>query len=140
LDWLIDHKEVFELLVRDKLIKKIDINWDDPRLIIVAKSYNEYDKYAVNRISDNIELWRYVLYKDDTILVEKLPLPKEKEKSVGVKANSSWSFNGFHNFKEEEFKEILKDKKIKLGVDVIHTFGKLKKIGYMDFSSDYLDL
>ena len=56
LDWLIDHKGDFEILVQKILEENVKINWDSPRIILIAQSYNEYDKYAVNRISENIEL------------------------------------------------------------------------------------
>ena len=56
LDWLVDHKGDFEILVQKKLGKTVKVNWDAPRLILIAQSYNEYDKYAVNRISENIIL------------------------------------------------------------------------------------
>ena len=62
LDWLVDHKGDFEILVQKKLGQNVKVNWDAPRLILVAQSYNEYDKYAVNRISENIELKKYILY------------------------------------------------------------------------------
>jgi len=79
LDWLVDHKGDFENLVRNKL-KDTKINWADPRLILVAKSYNEYDKYAVNIISANIELWKYSLYEKGVLLVERIPLTKGGKK------------------------------------------------------------
>ena len=65
LDWLIDHKGDFEILVQRKLEKNVKINWDAPRLILIAQSYNKYDKYAVNIISENIELKKYILYDND---------------------------------------------------------------------------
>lgn len=85
LDWLIDHKGDFEMLVQTKLGKNTKINWDEPRLILVAQSYNEYDKYAVNRISENIELWRYVLYENDVLQVERISLPKASKKEIQKK-------------------------------------------------------
>jgi predicted transport protein len=81
LDWLIDHKGDFEMLVQSKL-QNIKVNWDEPILILVAQSYNEYDKYAVNRISENIELWRYTLYEGDVLHVERVNLPKNVKKEI----------------------------------------------------------
>ena len=80
LDWLVDHKGDFEMLVYNKLGKNVNVNWEDPRLILVAQSYNNYDKYAVNRISGNIELWRYLLYEGNILQVERVNLPKEGKK------------------------------------------------------------
>lgn len=85
LDWLIDHKGDFEMLVQNKLDKNLNINWDEPRLILVAQSYNEYDKYAVNRISETIELWRYGLYEGDVLHIERISLPKSAKKDIQKK-------------------------------------------------------
>lgn len=85
LDWLIDHKGDFEMLVQNKVGKNIKINWDEPRLILVAQSYNEYDKYAVNRISENIELWRYALHEGDVLHIERISLSKAVKKEIQKK-------------------------------------------------------
>jgi predicted transport protein len=78
LDWLIDHKGDFEILVQKILGKNVKANWDAPRLILIAQSYNEYDKYAVNRISENIELKKYILYNNDILFIENVVLPNIK--------------------------------------------------------------
>jgi len=64
LDWLVDHKGDFQVVVEKKLGKKIKIDWSQPRLILIAQSFNKYDKYAINRMSENIELWNYALYEN----------------------------------------------------------------------------
>jgi predicted transport protein len=64
LDWLVDHKGDFQILTEKKLGKKVKIDWSQPRLILIASSYNRYDKHAINRMSENIELWTYTLYED----------------------------------------------------------------------------
>jgi len=64
LDWLVDHKGDFQVVVERKLGKKIKIDWSQPRLILIASSFNKYDKYAINRMSENIELWTYSLYEN----------------------------------------------------------------------------
>jgi predicted transport protein len=78
LDWLIDHKGDFEILVQKILGKNVKVNWDAPRLILIAQSYNEYDKYAVNRISENIELKKYILYDNDILFIDNVVLPNIK--------------------------------------------------------------
>jgi predicted transport protein len=80
LDWLVDHKGDFEILVQKKLGKNVDVSWDTPRVVLIAQSYNQYDKYAVHRISENIELKRYVLYENNILSVENVLLPNEKTK------------------------------------------------------------
>jgi len=64
LDWLVDHKGDFQVAVERKLGKKIKIDWSQPRLILIAQSFNKYDKYAINRMSENIELWAYSFYEN----------------------------------------------------------------------------
>jgi predicted transport protein len=64
LDWLVDHKGDFQVLTEKKLGKKIKIDWNQPRLILIASSFNRYDKYAINRMSENVELWTYTLYEN----------------------------------------------------------------------------
>ncbi|MCH8904566.1 MAG: hypothetical protein IIA45_11705 [Bacteroidetes bacterium] len=70
LDWLVDHKGDYELLVEKSLGKKMKVQWDSPRLILVANSFNKYDKYAVNQMAENIELWTYNLYGDDLLEIK----------------------------------------------------------------------
>ncbi len=65
LDWLVDHKGDFQIVAEKKLKKKIKIDWSQPRLVLIASSFNKYDKYAINRMSENIELWTYSLYEND---------------------------------------------------------------------------
>lgn len=85
LDWLVDHKGDFEVLALNKLGGKVRVNWDVPRLILVAQNFNEWDKYAVKRIADNIELWKYTFYENNALLVERINLPKaEKSKQKKI--------------------------------------------------------
>jgi predicted transport protein len=70
LDWLVDHKGDFTLAVQQTLGNDVQINWNNPRLILVAESFSDYDKYAVNRIGANIELWIYRLYDKNFVYLE----------------------------------------------------------------------
>ena len=72
LDWLVDHKGDFTLVAQEKLGTDIEIDWSSPRLILVAESFSEYDKYAVNRIGANIQLWTYRRYGDDFLFLESI--------------------------------------------------------------------
>ena len=66
LDWLLDHKAEFKMLVLDNLDKKTSdsIEWSGSRLICIAGDYTKYDTYAVGQINRNIELIRYKKYND----------------------------------------------------------------------------
>ena len=57
LDWLENHKGGFTVAAHEKLGQDVEIDWTSPRLILIAEKFSEYDKYAVNRIGSNIELW-----------------------------------------------------------------------------------
>jgi predicted transport protein len=70
LDWLVDHKGDFQILAEKKIGKKIKIDWSQPRLILIASAFNRYDKYAINRMSENIELWTYSLYENGIFEVD----------------------------------------------------------------------
>ena len=51
LDWLLDHKAEFELLVMKTFPQhKPDVDWINPRLLCIAGDFNQYDQYAVEQI------------------------------------------------------------------------------------------
>ena len=72
LDWLMDHKGEFELLVLKKHDKDVSekIEWSSPRLICIAGDYKKYDLHAVSQINRNIELMRYCHYGDDLLMLD----------------------------------------------------------------------
>jgi len=72
LDWLVDHKGDFTLVAQEVLGKEIELDWSSPRLILVAEGFSEYDKYAVNRIGANIQLWTYRRYGADFLFLESI--------------------------------------------------------------------
>lgn len=74
LDWLFDHKGDFEIAAQKTLGTSIEISWTRPRLILIAETFFDYDKYAVNRIGGNIELWTYRKYGNDLLYLEPLYL------------------------------------------------------------------
>jgi predicted transport protein len=81
LDWLLDHRGDFELRAQKTLGHEIDVPWQAPRLILVASTYTKYDGYAVNRLTDRVQLLRYQRYSDGTFVLDSVnePLsPKRK--------------------------------------------------------------
>lgn len=82
LDWLVDHKGDFTIAANEALGNNLEIDWSQPRLILIAESFSEYDKYAVNRIGANIELWTFHRYGDKFLYLEPIftssPLKKTK--------------------------------------------------------------
>jgi len=72
LDWLTDHKGDFEKAAAKTIKANQHFDWSSPRLILLAQSFNRYDQYAVNRISERIELWTYRMYGDDVLELRRL--------------------------------------------------------------------
>lgn len=72
LDWLMDHKADFKLLVMEKFGKEQSdiIEWSSPRLLCIAGDFTNYDEHAVKQISRNIELLRYRRYEKEFLLLE----------------------------------------------------------------------
>ena len=72
LDWLMDHKAEFKLLVLDKLgaAAADAIDWSAPRVVCIAADFTKYDGHAVQQIGRNIELIRYRQFGGDLLLLE----------------------------------------------------------------------
>lgn len=72
LDWLLDHKAEFTLLVMNTFGKSAadKIAWDATRLLCIAGDFTKYDQHAVQQINRNIELIRYRQYGEDLLLLE----------------------------------------------------------------------
>lgn len=61
LDWLLDHRAEFKLLVMERLDGQAaaQIDWTNPRLVCIAGDFTRYDEHAVQQNNHNIELVRY---------------------------------------------------------------------------------
>ena len=72
LDWLMDHKADFQLLVLTTLgaAQADAIDWSAPRVVCIAADFTKYDGHAVQQIGRNIELIRYRRFGDDLLLLE----------------------------------------------------------------------
>jgi predicted transport protein len=72
LDWLMDHRAEFELLVlrsaHPELAELID--WSNPRLVCVATDFTRYDQHAVQQIARSIELIRYRDFGGELLALE----------------------------------------------------------------------
>ncbi len=77
LDWLLDHKADFKLLVIEKYGMEIaeKIDWSVPCVICVASDFTRYDIHAVNQMQRNIKLVKYKKYSDELILFEHINKP-----------------------------------------------------------------
>lgn len=87
LDWLLNHKDSFKVLVIEKLgmdaAKHID--WSTPRVVCIAGDFTKYDVSAINQMSRNITLVRYRKFGDNLIMFEHVnenvaaPIPDDTE-------------------------------------------------------------
>ncbi len=78
LDWLLDHKADFKLLVMDTLgSEQADkIDWSMPCVICVANDFTKFDEHAVNQMQRNIKLVKYKKFGNDLISLEYLNAPQ----------------------------------------------------------------
>ncbi len=80
LDWLLDHKADFKLLVLEILgaDKAELIDWSMPCVICIANDFTKFDEHAVNQMQRNIKLVKYKKYDNNFILFEHLNAPQVK--------------------------------------------------------------
>jgi predicted transport protein len=83
LKWLLDHKEKLEILCQDKKID-IEIDWDSPRVICIAESYNKFDLDTADILPINVELLRYRIYDEDILYVEPENYQKVRISTSGI--------------------------------------------------------
>ncbi len=70
LDWLVDHRGDFVLLVQKKLGSDVSIDWTAPRVLCIANSFSKYDTYAVQQMGRNIQLVQYRLFEGGYLLID----------------------------------------------------------------------
>jgi len=72
LDWLMDHRGDFQVLVLDRLGAEAAeaIDWRNPRLICVASGFTKYDEHAVNQMNRSIDLVRYRDFEGELLALE----------------------------------------------------------------------
>lgn len=72
LDWLMDHRGDFTMLVLQKCGEEAasSIDWRNPRLICVASGFTKFDEHAVQQMNRSIELVRYRDFDGDLLALE----------------------------------------------------------------------
>jgi len=91
LDWLLDHKAEFELLVLKNIGEEEseNIDWYNPRLLCIAGDFTKYDEHAVKQMNRNIELIRYRKFGDNLLLLELVNVAEAKSGGAGSTASNS---------------------------------------------------
>jgi predicted transport protein len=72
LAWIHDHRGDYEIVARKTLGNNIEVDWSDVRVICISPNYSKFDLHAVNVMGTNIELWKYRLYKDQSLYLDKI--------------------------------------------------------------------
>ena len=74
LNWLLDHKDSFKVLVIETLgLKEAEkIDWTMPRVVCVAGDFTKYDESAIKQMNRNISLIRYKKFGDDLLMFEQV--------------------------------------------------------------------
>lgn len=74
LNWLLDHKDSFKVLVIERLglaaAEKID--WTMPRVVCIAGDFTKYDESAIKQMNRNISLIRYKKFGKDLLMFEQV--------------------------------------------------------------------
>lgn len=132
LNWLLEHKANFKLLVLEKLGQKIanEIDWSMPRVICIASDFNKYDEEAIKQINRNVSLIRYKKYDNDLLLFELLNTNTVApiEQDLTEKRQLEKTFLQQYENAPKKFKDMydeLKDFILSLGDDVSENTLKL---------------
>ena len=155
LDWLLDHKDSFKVLVIEKfgieVSKKVD--WSAPRIICVAYDFTKYDESAINQMTRNISLIRYRKFNDEFLMFEKVnenTATQINDESKTIKTNhyEDKAFDVRFEEASDNLKNLyadLKDFILKLGDDVSESrlklysaFKKIKNITCVEIFKDTL--
>jgi predicted transport protein len=135
LDWLMDHKADFELLVQKQFGQDVasKLDWSAPRLLCIAEDFTRYDVHAIQQINRNIELIRYVFFADDLLLLDLVnvvsaePMAEEEDDDKGKKPKD-YTTQEEHLAKAstqlKELYEAVRDHMTDLGDDVQERFLK----------------
>ncbi len=87
LKWLLDHKADFEKLCQNKNIQ-LEIDWNSPRVICVAESYNKFDLDTAEILPLKIELLKYRIHENEILYVE-----PETQKAVKISTTKIFKKN-----------------------------------------------
>ncbi len=94
-NWLLKNKKTFELLVENRMGAKTKVNWDQPRVILIAQGFGRYILGAVEQ-EKHIELLAYQLYQPDIIHLESIYTPptlKTPKKRITEATNGDYNLD-----------------------------------------------
>ena len=135
LNWLLEHKANFKLLVLETYGNEFanNIDWSMPRVVCIASDFNKYDEEAIKQINRNVSLIRYKQYNNDLLLFELLntntvaPIDNEQVERK-TSQNNEKTFTEQYKNAPQKFKALydeLSDYATSLGDDVSQSTLKL---------------
>ncbi len=133
--WLKANRRPFQDLVKNKLGNEVTVNWDQPRVILVAQDFSRQIKVAVKEIS-HVELVTYACYKPDILHLEGIKITTNtKVRPVGDESGNTIIYDRNFHFSQinsqqlKEKIEILRQKVMGLP-DVEEIEGQQTGISY----------
>jgi predicted transport protein len=89
LDWLMDHRGDFKVLVQEVLGAVVagGIDWASPRLLCIANEFKKFDSYAIKQIDRNIELIEYARFGPDMLMLN--PVARGEAKKAASTSSST---------------------------------------------------
>ena len=90
LNWIMQNKQPFESIVKDKIGKEINVNWStQPRLIIIAQDFDIKELSAINLMGPSVELKKYSFYQnlfniEDVNIVKPIKSNKSDDQDDGT--------------------------------------------------------
>jgi len=130
LNWLLDHKDSFKVLVIEKLGLKAadDIDWTMPRVVCIAGDFTKYDESAIKQMNRNISLIRYKKFGDDLLMFEQIneniAAAISEDTSVSKPKSSDKTFEEQINGADKEIKVLYQNLSnfiLSLGDDISET-------------------
>ena len=151
-NWLLKNKKHFELLVDKRLGKDIIINWDRPRVILVAQGFGRYIQGAVEQ-EKHIELLSYHNYEPDILQLESVYTPPEQKNirreisredtteynlNYHLKNTSEPMQNQFQRIRERiiQLSEVVEKENMKSGI----TYRTTKSFVHFDFRPTWIQV
>ncbi|HEY4498684.1 MAG TPA: endonuclease NucS domain-containing protein [Candidatus Paceibacterota bacterium] len=121
LDWLVKNKKHFDLLVKSKLGEDTEVNWEQPRVILIAQGFSRYIQAAAQRV-ENVELMTYSLYEGNILNLESeySPLPENyhsEKKTVAHVEDVEYDLNYHLNIASSEMQgtfQVLRERLLQL--------------------------
>ncbi|MYA37399.1 MAG: DUF91 domain-containing protein [Gammaproteobacteria bacterium] len=123
LDWLVNHRGDFEILVMKKFDKEEaqKVEWSSPRLVCIAAGFSKYDDHAIKQMNHNIELIRYINFENGLMLLEQTNAVSSR--SVATPVSSAIKTTGY-KYRQTTVSEYLEkaDKKLTSLYESVRTY------------------